>query len=353
MKRTFGLALSIRDKKRIENVKNAIINLEDKIGIDDKPGLWGFSYDILIKKNIKILNDNEIQMIIQKIEERIERLSANIDKINPWAIEAGAIRLAEFYRKNNDLENIKRVLKMIEDSFEKLGKSSSALQRVTWFEKLEKIYTQFNLKKESDNIKKKINELGTEINNSMKPFSIPMNIGKVELEQFLNDMVNGNFEEVCKRIAFQYLPLKEESEKQVIDASKKHPLLYILSNKSIYDEKGRKIANIGSIDSDLEGNIIKNISEDITFKSFFLYKCIRKFIEKFDVNSDKIIEKLSKIPIFEKERLEIIKKGIDAYLINDFIASIHILIPQIENIIRILLETSGGNILKSIKIWRI
>lgn len=48
-KHALSLALTIHDKERIEKLNKTIINYEEKIAEDDKPGLWGFSYELLIK----------------------------------------------------------------------------------------------------------------------------------------------------------------------------------------------------------------------------------------------------------------------------------------------------------------
>ncbi|ADH60473.1 conserved hypothetical protein [Thermoanaerobacter mathranii subsp. mathranii str. A3] len=57
LKRALSLALAINDKDRIEKLKDAIINYEKKIAENDKPGLWGFSYELLVRdKKISLSN---------------------------------------------------------------------------------------------------------------------------------------------------------------------------------------------------------------------------------------------------------------------------------------------------------
>lgn len=47
LERALSLALSLNDASRIESVRDAIIEYEDRVAVDGKPGLWGFSYDLL------------------------------------------------------------------------------------------------------------------------------------------------------------------------------------------------------------------------------------------------------------------------------------------------------------------
>jgi hypothetical protein len=51
-------------------------------------------------------------------------------------------------------------------------------------------------------------------------------------------------------------------------------------------------------------------------------------------------------PIFEENRKDLIKKGIEEYLNGNYIVALHILIPQIEAAIRNLEEKTGGSIFK-------
>ena len=59
-----------------------------------------------------------------------------------------------------------------------------------------------------------------------------------------------------------------------------------------------------------------------------------------------IIDYLYESPIFDERRKEFFEIGIDAYLNNQFMIFLHILIPQIEAIIRNLVEMIGLPVLK-------
>jgi len=54
-----------------------------------------------------------------------------------------------------------------------------------------------------------------------------------------------------------------------------------------------------------------------------------------------------KSPLFEETKQDIIHAGLRAYLNQDYISAIHILVPQIEAAIRTLVELTGGATLRS------
>ena len=48
LERALSLSISINDTERITKTKTTILNFEERVAIDDKPGLWGFVYELLI-----------------------------------------------------------------------------------------------------------------------------------------------------------------------------------------------------------------------------------------------------------------------------------------------------------------
>jgi hypothetical protein len=110
IKRALTLAAQINDPQRITALKDIIISYEDKVAEDDKPGLWGFSYDLLWKNKRVNLTEEQISKIINDLENRLNRLTEPQDgnMPNPWAAEKAATRLADHYRSLNQLSDVKR-----------------------------------------------------------------------------------------------------------------------------------------------------------------------------------------------------------------------------------------------------
>jgi len=92
--------------------------------------------------------------------------------------------------------------------------------------------------------------------------------------------------------------------------------------------------------------LIFQISQNIRVGPPFLREVIQALINKFNLNTKSIVDYFYESPIFEEQRKELFVKGIDAYLKGDFLMALHILIPQIEAVIRNLAEKIGVPILK-------
>ena len=59
-----------------------------------------------------------------------------------------------------------------------------------------------------------------------------------------------------------------------------------------------------------------------------------------------VLDYIKTTPILHENRFAIIEKALDAYFSKDYIVFIHLVIPQIEEAIRNIIEMAGGNVLK-------
>jgi Domain of unknown function (DUF4209) len=347
LERALNVALTIRDNSRIECVKETIIETEDRIAEDDKPGLWGFSFDLLLdNKKIK-LKDEEIEKIINDLENRVSRLRMQ-DEADPWAVEAAAIRLARYYQKNNKREEVIRVMKEVEKEYIKKGEDASPIQVQAWMENLHELFLQFQMNKEAEGIRKKLNELGPQVIENLSTISHSMEISEQEINDFVNLFLSDDIYKDIAIISYKFVPKKDQIEQQVLELSEASPLSFFIT-KSLLGEDGRTVAKIGSLEEDFEGNIIQQITQNLNVQIFFLNKVLDKFFEHYSLDSEKLLRILMESPIFNEDKKELLQKGIEMYFNEDYIAAIHILIPQIEAAFRRLINLSGGVTLKPSK----
>ena len=350
LKRALELSLSLGNNDKAIKVKNSILDYEDAISEDDKPGLWGFSFDLLLKGNKTLINEDEKAKIIISLENRIINLMNYTDnsKINPWAIQSAASRLAEYYKSQNKLDDTKRVLAKVEEAYSIKSENASPIQKMSWLEIVHDLYTHYGFKTESERIKIEIKKNGPEILTEMKEIGGEINLPKAEIENYINNIVQGELEEVFYRIAIEFIPNKDKTEVELKKLVKEYPLSYLMS-RSVVDEKGRAITKIKPFHDDLEGNIIYKISKDLSISAIFLRYVFEKLETTSRLTVDTIQNYIFKSPFFEEDRRSILSKSIEAYIDKDFISFIHLIIPQIENAFRLLIEKTNGTVLKTSK----
>lgn len=346
--RALKLSISLNDDDLIKKCKDSLINFENRHSQDIKPGLWGYAFDHLVGNKRINLSEQEENQIINELEDKLSRLTKNDtegQKIDPWAAEAAAERLALYYRKNQRNEDVNRVILEVGKAFDKIIGDTSAMQASGWLDHLHKLYLKFNLKEEAVKLLLRIRELGPKVASELKPISHSFDLPKKKMDEYVSAMTNGDIQEVLQRIAVRYIPIKEQVKEQIFDLSKKAPLTFFIGHE-LQDEKGRVIATIDSLEDDLEGHIVRQVSQNLSFSSIFLRAIFQESINRKGLNKEQILKFIENSPIINTDRFEIISRGLEAYFVNDFLVTIHLLVPQIEEAIRNIVEFAGGNVLK-------
>lgn len=346
--RALSIACSLNNPDLIERSKKALIAYEAVHGVIDKPGLWGYAFDNLIFNQKVKLEKSEEQYIIQDLEDKLSRLTTKEnegEKINPWAAEGAADRLANYYRKKSRNNDVKRVLLKLGEAYDEIIEEASGMQVFSWLDHLSKLYSKYNLKEEVDKLLPRIRALGEEMNSDLKSVTTEIDLPQKELTKYLDEFTDGETAKVLERFAYRYIPIKDQIKQQIFDLSKKHPISYLFSQQ-IQDERGRVVAQIGSLEQDLDGHIVRQVSQNLAFSAMFMRMILNKLVKEKGLNEKDVLDFISSTPIIRKERLEIIQHGLKAYFANDMLTAIHVLIPQIEEAIRNLVEMSGGIVLK-------
>ncbi len=349
LRRALFLATSLSDTNRIEKVRDSIIDYEYKITQDDKPGLWGFSYDSLIRNKKVPLTSQLEHKIIEDLENRLHRLTQSTEGMSldnhRWNAKAAATRLASYYRKHNKLEEAQRILKVYYDGFIGLVETSPAFLAADWLREIYMIFLDYGLKEEADQIATVYRDIAFKTLDEMKPVSVETDISEDELTKYITSVIDGNINQALGKIALHFTPERDEIIGELEKLSKQYPLTFLIT-KQMVDYEGRPVASVGSLEDDLEGNIIHQLSQDMSFEVFFLNKVMTGLIHKFDLTYSQIVEYLYLSPVFNPEMREIIESGVQLYLKGDYLTSSHLLIPQIEGSIRRLTEIVGRPILR-------
>ena len=345
LERALRLAISLRDQTRISAVKNTLLSFEAKIAEDDKMGTWGRTCDLLVLELKSLTNENEKTSILEALENRISRLLAKGENTNPWAVEAAASRIARYYRSKNDLAKVQLALLNIEKAFDKLKQSSNPLQISGWYQHLHSIYIQFQLHEDANRIAGMLPEIGRQARESLSAMSHTFEIPAEAIDQHIDRITKGDLEEAIGNLVFYHKPEKEKIRQQIVELASDFPMSFLMT-KVLMDNAGITTATIGSIDSDVDGNIIFQMTQNMAFDSIILRKSIDEICKKYQVTPETLCDLIFTCPLFREDRRTLVLQGITAYMNSDFVQAIHILVPQTEAAFRKLIELSGGNVLK-------
>ena len=213
-------AIASKDTELINDAKNILIVYEKANAKDTLPGTWGQSMKWLMK-NPKIFTANEELGIVTDLQERLERLKAmDIDgvdkeKFDPWSIEHNALLLVDYFKKKGDKVKEKEYLDEIRDSINKVLPGAAAMQKTAWLEKIYQLYVNHQFKEEAEAILKEITKHGEAAVEEMGKIEVPFEIPKDKLNEYLELMTTGSFEQVVLRFVSQHIPNKEYNKKNI------------------------------------------------------------------------------------------------------------------------------------------
>ena len=330
LERGLSIALSINDEERVEAIKAIMLAFEDEIADDRKAGLWGFSFDnLLLNKNVSLSN-LEKEKILNDLEDRLTRLIENSEEgSNVFAAERAAMRLARYYQNTGQLDEMRRVISKYGAAAQKAATSAGAVAGLSQLQQLHKVYINFGMKEEADKLAPDITKTARKTRVELREVPHTINIPIEEVEKIYDGMLIGSLDEVLNRIALSYVPDFDETANFVRTLAKENPLTFLIPH-SLLDEKGRPIARIGPIEEDFDGRVVVQLSEYLHISAIFLREAIKRTFEKFSLTTEMIVTHIYQSPVFQPEYKSLILQGINAYVNNEHVSAIHILIPQIE-----------------------
>ncbi len=345
--RALSLAIVLNDDSRVQKVADSTIAYEDAITDDSKLGLWGFAWDMLFDNDKVKLTADQRQKLIDDLEGHLQRASKPTDEgdIDPWPVEAAALRLARYYRKTGRGEDTKRVIIAIGDAFVRASSKGSGLQASAWLQRVHSTFKEFGLTDEAEKIAIQLREVGEKAKSELKSFSYTMEVPKEKLEKYIAKLTEGELDVALKRITAHFIPKKSEVEKQLKELASKAPVAFLIPHE-LQDDMGRPLAKVGSLEEDLLGHTVKQMSQNMGIESIFLEQVLEALVKKYPEFENLCLDYLFRSPIFKDDRRPIIQRGLKEYVDGHHMEAVHLLIPQIENALRVLVETAGGSILK-------
>ncbi|HMH49192.1 MAG TPA: DUF4209 domain-containing protein [Candidatus Acidoferrum sp.] len=350
LRRALSVALSLRDDVRVVAVRDALVAYEDAVSEDALPGTWGIAFDELLATKSKAvpMSPELVLKVVSDLEARLGRLAypKELGALpDGFAVEAAALRLARHYRAAGDQAGVRRVVLDYGEAFRTAAAKASPMLAMAWLERVLDTYRTFGLTKEAEATEVRLRELGPEAMMEMKPVSTAIEIPAEEVERFLDALTTGSLQEVLVRIAVQFIPDKAAVTREVHWLAKSSPLSAIFSQKLI-DHEGRPIAEIGSVEDDLDGRVVRQTSQHMQLEIPWLRAVIDRMRERLKPTAADLRAHLLTSRVFDEGKTPILERGLAAYLDGEAIVAVPMLIPQVEDALRNLVRVAGGSTYK-------
>ena len=341
--RALDLSLGIHDGARIGQAVEATIAYVEKTAQDDKVGTYCYLFDNLLpsKSGPDLTHDRELK-IIRWLETKFAELTqpGRRKDADPHSPREVGTRLARYYQRKSKLEERARILRILAEAFERRAKIGEAMTSVLFLNMAREIYIDAGLRVEAERVQREVEIMGPAAERQLAPMRLQHEIPMARVEEFLTGMMKGGMEAAIRRLAIEFVPKQDELRKQIDQTAKDHPLYSILIHNSKLLNRGQIQADLGDESGDPDGKVVHETSTYMQFESPWL-AWILDHMTRQGLHAPHIIEFIRPSPLFADDRLSLIRRGLEAHFLGDYVQSIHLLIPQIEAALLRLLPLAG------------
>ena len=342
-------SIACKQEKDLIKVKASLRSFENRHAADDSVNYWSCQIKLMID-NKKLFSQEEIYALIKEHEERMSRLFVSIEDnySSVWVLEKQCDLLADFYNRESRKDDVRRVLKVSEEAYRKTFVSDGSVHIQAVLTSFYHKYNHYNLRNEAKSLLLEIQNIGTEVTSAMTTQQFKVSIPKQvfdQLDERFGAKANSD-EKRLRNFLYYFIPDKNQEEKSLLESIQQNPLLSLMPTQFL-DYKGRPQSLIGSYDNDKEGQLVIHMTKKLNIDNFFLYMAIKKMNEVGQFTPERIMEEIIKpCPLFEDNSYPVIRQALDFYFQEIPVITCHLLVPQIENAIRNLVEESGCSVIK-------
>jgi hypothetical protein len=215
-----------------------------------------------------------------------------------------------------------------------MASGANPMLAMAWLQPVIERYEQEGLKQEAENLQILAGEKGRHISSDLKTVAVESDIKPEDVEKLVDQLTgSGDLRTSLGYIAHYFIPKVDHTRKLLERLRTDAPFLSIVP-LHIIEKDGFTTAKIGSIDDDSEGRLHHQLRQTIGFYLPFLEYTLGKLRERYAPTVDDILGFLCESPMFADTDAGLLREGLEAYQEDDLVKAIHVVVPQVELILR-------------------
>jgi lysyl-tRNA synthetase class 1 len=340
--RALQLAMSVNDAARIAEAAKAHIEYVDRTSDDDKVGTYCYLFDNLLPKgNGPRLEPQQEAGIIAMFEAKLAAMAVpgggwDVDPFGPQSV---GMRLAAYYQRKGLLADRVRVIRVVAEAFERRARIGDALSGVMFLENAREHFLLAGLREEADRIQLEAEKLGPEAVKRLARTTVSHEVPTADLENYLKAMISGGLEVALQRFVFHFVPDQAEIAARD-EAAKEHPLHAMFMVRPVKLGDSHIEADVGDSSGDPDGLMVHRTAEALQFQVPWMSWTLDRLVTE-GLTAEYVVSFVEECPLLGAERFDLIRRGIHAHFLGDYIQVIHLLIPQIEHAVVSLAPLTG------------
>lgn len=332
MARAVSLALSINS----DNLTRRAVEYSLDYAAAADPshlGLWMAPFDKIL--SLGRLPKEYQERILQQFEFRFEESVRRRD-LHSSTMAGQALAQYHYVRENYD--RAKEVTRAYGELKLELTATMSASIAVHHISDVLEDYRRQGLREDADRVRLLLEQRGKGVASEMKRVWIPIRIDSEAVERFTREVLDVDDPYVALfRVAYSTLPKVDHIREQLAARAEGFLLRHLIPT-SITGDNGLPVAVVNTYDDDEHGNLVMETARAMNFDSVYLLNSLDEWKKKFGFEGIQETPDLYVSQLIVEDRIPFFRDGLAAYEAGDYLKAIHVLIPQVENCLRRLLE---------------
>ncbi|RVH69210.1 DUF4209 domain-containing protein [Sinorhizobium meliloti] len=339
LKRALQLSTSIRDNDRTATARGMMI---ERFHVEvDQDGWWIQLYEALTTNRKCGLTGDDKNGMIAGLEKLFARAIAE-ETLDPHSAERIACRLLPFYSSGEDFGSVKRVGIAVSEAFEKIASTGSRMQAMAWLQTAAEFARRAGEADRLNRLKVEREEAIRDSASEMKSFSFSQEFKKSEVKEYVEAILDeANWQQSLFNIAAHFIVPKQELRHQAERSAETSPLMAAITMSVIADD--HVAAQVGG-DDDADGPLYRHADFSRQFNRLHLCKALEEAIERHSLSPEEIAAFMQRSSLFSDFPLLI--AGVKAWLDGDYVKSIFVLVPQVEDAFRNVARRLGESVTK-------
>jgi lysyl-tRNA synthetase class 1 len=331
--RALMVASQLNDSDLIRTVSTKILELGESAPLTSI-GIWSMPSSTFL--GIRHMPADLTSWMLDQLQGRLADASA---ASNEYACHVAGSSLLKCLKERSERQ---RVVRVVGEVHRRNAEQWTSLRAIGLLRSIAILYEQEALPEEAKALHLYIEQRGESAHLEMKSFEYTISLDKQETEKLINRLLVGtDAYPALFRLASACLP-DPDALRKLITESKEESLLSRMIPRSYIGNNGLPSSQIGTPDDDPGGNLVELFRKDLEVKMIYLVIGIRAAREKFKVTPSELIdEMLVGSPLFREDRRVFFEQGFEAYEHGDYMKAVHVLVPQVETMMRELLGVLG------------
>ncbi len=237
--------------------------------------------------------------------------------------------------RQNDAQDARvRIGEYYEEEAERTGVSN--MLAATHLQDAQRHYAEIGCSEKVEELKVKIRDRlrAAAEKGEFKGISVMMEFPVKEIENQARQLLKDGLDEALINLASDpyWIPDMEESRRIAREIEQEHPIQTIFPQSTI---RGTRQVHLAATEAEIhEANVIKYYRIDVGIRSMALDHTLKVFIEEGGLTESSLVDYLAGSPFIDDDAVEFISVGVERYFKGDFVSSLHILVPRLEETLR-------------------